>query len=65
VLLECLTNHLEPGPALTKGLTGEKDEPDKGDIIVGVMLTLDIHTGGDAATTAQSEHVSLFPPVTL
>ena len=40
-------------PAQTKGLTGEKDETDEdGDIIVVVMLTLDIHTGGDAATTA-------------
>ena len=39
--------------AQTKGLTGEKDETDEdGYIIEVVTLTLDIHTGGDAATTA-------------
>ena len=40
-------------PTQTKGLTGEKDETvEDEDIIVVVTLTLDVCTGGDAATTA-------------
>ncbi len=39
-------------PAETKGLTGENDVWDEDEVIVGVTLTLDVHTGGDVATTA-------------